>query len=211
MTACNMKKDRRILFVCGHPDVAASRYQERLLHHCKDVGIDHLVLANEFEESEFSVSKMQELLINSDRIILSFPFYWYGFPALMKRWFDDVFLPGFAYATGGDKLHGKEFLICTTVGAPSHAYSAAGFNNFTMDELLRPIQQSIQYIGGVYLPPYIIFSSLFIDARDIVDKCNSAIDHFKRTFKSKGQIYRDMIAEAERSAISLLAQPEGAA
>ena len=44
------------------------------------------------------VREEQEKVKNADLIIFQFPFYWHGFPAILKGWFDRVFLMGFAFS-----------------------------------------------------------------------------------------------------------------
>lgn len=59
-------------------------------------------------------------------LILVFPTWWFGFPAILKGWFDRVWAPGLAYdhAPGGGpmvpRLTGlREVLAVTTMGAPA--------------------------------------------------------------------------------------------
>jgi len=106
-------------------------------------------------------------LLDHDRIVLVFPLYWYSSPAILKQWFDLVMQPGFAYGRGGDKLHGKEWLVCTAIGSNAECYRAGNYNNFTIDELLRPLQQSVNYIGGKYLSPFCFYRSLLASESEI--------------------------------------------
>ena len=61
----------------------------------------------------------------ADGLILAFPQWWFGFPAILKGWFDRVFAPGIAFEhpSGGGPITGKLVnihLICalTTAGSP---------------------------------------------------------------------------------------------
>ncbi len=80
------------------------------------------------------------MLLQYDRVVFQFPFYWYSSPPLLKKWFDDVLTYGWAFGPGGDHLKGKEFIVATTTGGKESEYHSGGYNWFTISELLRPIQ-----------------------------------------------------------------------
>lgn len=59
-------------------------------------------------------------------LILVFPTWWFGFPAILKGWFDRVWAPGTAYDHAPEfgpmqpRLHAlREVLAVTTMGAPA--------------------------------------------------------------------------------------------
>lgn len=63
-------------------------------------------------------------LLAADAIVLCFPTWWFGFPAILKGWFDRVWAPGIAYDHASDlgpikpRLHNlKKMLAITTLGA----------------------------------------------------------------------------------------------
>ncbi|MEW6989088.1 NAD(P)H-dependent oxidoreductase [Colwelliaceae bacterium 6441] len=64
-------------------------------------------------------------LMETETLVLIFPTWWFGFPAILKGWFDRVWAPGFAYHhasdLGGIKsglTHLKEMKVITTLGSP---------------------------------------------------------------------------------------------
>ena len=64
-------------------------------------------------------------LKSADGLVLVFPHWWFGFPAILKGWFDRVFAPGIAFEhpPGGGPITRKLTnirLICalTTAGSP---------------------------------------------------------------------------------------------
>ena len=64
-------------------------------------------------------------LLAADAIVLLFPTWWFGPPAIMKGWFDRVWAPGIAYDHADDfgpikpRLHRlRRLLAVTTLGAP---------------------------------------------------------------------------------------------
>ncbi|MEH8026365.1 NAD(P)H-dependent oxidoreductase [Gallibacterium anatis] len=59
----------------------------------------------------------QNRLMQADTIVLQFPFYWYSYPALLKKWVDEVFVYSFAHGSTGDKVKGKKLVMSFTTGA----------------------------------------------------------------------------------------------
>jgi putative NADPH-quinone reductase len=72
-----------------------------------------------------SVSAYVEQLLSAEALVLVFPTWWFGFPAILKGWFDRVWSPGVAYDHSSgygpikprlDKL--REMMVITSLGAP---------------------------------------------------------------------------------------------
>lgn len=66
-----------------------------------------------------------EHLVNAEALVLVFPTWWFGFPAILKGWFDRVWAPGVAYDHASDfgpikprltKM--KRVFAITSLGAP---------------------------------------------------------------------------------------------
>ena len=64
-------------------------------------------------------------LAEAQVVILVFPTWWFGFPAILKGWYDRVWTPGIAFDHSPGfgpmipRLHGlREVLAVTTMGAP---------------------------------------------------------------------------------------------
>lgn len=147
----------RILLIYAHRAPAASRANQTLLDAAAALpNVTVHNLAERYPDYQIAVSAEQQLLLAHDVIVLQFPFYWYSTPAILKEWQDAVLAYGFAYGSNGNKLHGKRLLIATTTGGPTEAYQAGGYNQFTLSELLRPLQAMANLCGMTYLP---IFST----------------------------------------------------
>jgi NAD(P)H dehydrogenase (quinone) len=101
-----------------------------------------------------------ELLKWADAVILQFPIWWYGPPAILKGWMDRVFLPGFAYGrdrsfdTGG--LGGKKAMLSITVDVPPTAYEPDGRYG-EMRTILWPLHLSLRYVGFDVLEPFVAY------------------------------------------------------
>lgn len=70
-----------------------------------------------------AVSAHVERLRRADGIVLVFPSWWYGMPAILKGWFDRVWLPGVAFGFGSGAItplltNLRLFGVVTTTGAP---------------------------------------------------------------------------------------------
>lgn len=104
----------------------------------------------------------------ADLLILQFPLWWFGFPAILKGWVDRVMVFGRVYGqgriydTGGFK--GKRALLSLTTGGPEAAYRPDGTNG-DIDGILRPLQRGVlQFVGYSVLRPQIHYGPAHVDA-----------------------------------------------
>ena len=126
-------------------------------HH----NIQFVEMYKEYPDFKINIEREQQRLVEHELIVFQHPFYWYSVPALFKAWQDKVLAYGFAYPPKeGTALHGKGWLSVITTGGPEWSYKSGGYNNFTMSELLRPLQQTAYLCGMKWLSPYIIHSVL---------------------------------------------------
>jgi len=76
------------------------------------------------------VKAEQEHISSADVIIVIYPLWWAGMPAILKGYIDRIFTEGFAYRIAGTDLEGllknKRVLLITTTGAPKEMYEASG-------------------------------------------------------------------------------------
>ncbi|MGI5147245.1 NAD(P)H-dependent oxidoreductase [Plantactinospora sp. CA-294935] len=108
----------------------------------------------------------QEKINRADTLVIQFPMWWFGMPAILKGWFDRVWHQGYAYGfrgPGGEWigygdgfLAGKRALAVVTMGGPSWFYGERGIHG-AVDELLFPLQHgTLFYAGAKVLPPVLI-------------------------------------------------------
>ena len=73
-------------------------------------------------EPDQDITALQRRLAAADMLVLVFPTWWFGLPAMLKGWFDRVWAPGFAYRHGTPivpLLTGlRSCLVVTTLGSP---------------------------------------------------------------------------------------------
>jgi putative NADPH-quinone reductase len=71
-----------------------------------------------------AVSGEAARLVEAEALVLVFPTWWYGFPAVLKGWFDRVWAPGIAFDHASDfgpikpLLKLRHALAVTTLGSP---------------------------------------------------------------------------------------------
>lgn len=185
----------KTLVVVGHPNLAGSRINRawvEALRQQDNVTVSDLT--GKYPDMDIDIFEEQALLLAHDRIVLQFPLYWYSSPAIIKLWLDLVLQPGFAYAVGGDKLHGKEWMVSTSVGSKEDDYRAGGHNNFSVDELLRPFQQTVHYTGGRYRSPFCFFRSMLVTDAEIEAGTKQMLAHtLSRRFDPAGEHERFVI------------------
>jgi NAD(P)H dehydrogenase (quinone) len=112
----------------------------------------------ESETTPHDVAIERDKMLQSDLLIVHFPLWWFGMPAILKGWMDRVFIYGSVYRgqmrydTGICK--GKKMLACITTGASQDSCS---FNGREGDSRLHawPILFPFRYIGFDVLEPVI--------------------------------------------------------
>jgi glutathione-regulated potassium-efflux system ancillary protein KefG len=147
----------KTLVIVAHPNLEQSKVNRTWmtrLQQEENVTVHNLYA--HYPTFEIDVEKEQQLLLEHDRIVLQFPFYWYSTPALLKQWQDVVLTYGFAFGSEGNKLHGKEFMLAISSGGPAEAYQAGGFNHYSMSELTRPLQATANLSGMHFLPSFLL-------------------------------------------------------
>jgi glutathione-regulated potassium-efflux system ancillary protein KefG len=148
----------RILVLAAHPRPSTSLVQRALTAAARSVpGVTVHDLYAAYPDFGIDAAREQQLLLEHDLIVLQHPFYWYSSPAIIKEWQDIVLDFGWAYGPGGDRLHGKVMLQAISTGGAESFYAPAGRNRFTVDELLRPFNQTAYLCGMAYLKPFIIY------------------------------------------------------
>ncbi|MFC5403331.1 NAD(P)H-dependent oxidoreductase [Cohnella soli] len=150
----------KTMVISAHPCLEQSRANQamsRELKRYEDISFRDLYA--EYPDWTIDVKHEQNLLLQVDRVVLQFPFYWYSSPPLLKKWLDDVLTYGWAFGSGGDNLKGKEFIIATTAGGTENSYRAGGENLYTVSEMLRPIERTLTKCGITYLPAFVTYNA----------------------------------------------------
>jgi NAD(P)H dehydrogenase (quinone) len=110
-------------------------------------------------------------LLETDLLVLQFPLWWFGMPAILKGWIDRVFVSGAVYGRSAThergRLRGKRALVCVTTGAPPESFGPHALNGDIMD-LLAPLHRGVLgFTGMTVLPPFVAYHVPYVgdDAR----------------------------------------------
>jgi glutathione-regulated potassium-efflux system ancillary protein KefG len=140
-----------ILLLLAHPRLPASRINAALLRAARSIdGVTVHDLYHAYPDGFIDVVAEQRRLLAHDTLVLQFPIQWYAMPALLKHWFDEVLQSGWAYGKDGNALAGKGLFVAATSGGDPAGYGRHE-GQFTLDELLRPIEASARYCGMRWL------------------------------------------------------------
>jgi putative NADPH-quinone reductase len=91
------------------------------------MSVEELKLWQDGKSKDKLVEKYQAMITNADTLVIPFPVWWGNMPAILKGFWDKVFLPGWAFP---DLLTGKKAVVITTMTS-----SSATFN----EDLQNPI------------------------------------------------------------------------
>jgi len=137
---------------------------------------------NAFDNNALPIDIQREIkrLEKCDLLILQFPLWWHQQPAMLKGWFDRVFIAGGLYTSKMryDKgyFKGKKAFCSVTSGAPFSTFTENGRGGGRIEDLLRAMNFSLHYMGFEVLPPYI----------------STEIQNKGFTYKSPGQFESDL-------------------
>lgn len=102
------------------------------------------------------VDREVQLLTACDLLVVHFPLWWFGMPAILKGWIDRVFVYGRTYTStmryDAGVCAGKKMIACVTMGASEEACAHNGREGDTQLHLW-PLLFPFRYLGfEVYEP-----------------------------------------------------------
>jgi NAD(P)H dehydrogenase (quinone) len=101
----------------------------------------------------------------ADLLIFQFPVWWSSMPAILKGWFDRVFVQGFVVdlekgrVYGEGLLKGKKAMIVATTGATQEMYSLTGIHGDIETHLSIITHNIFEFVGITALPSFIVFGA----------------------------------------------------
>lgn len=108
----------------------------------------------------------QDKVRRADLLVLHFPMWWHGMPAILKGWFDRVFVNGFAFGLQDDAglprkygdggLAGRRVLAVVTAGDRGESFEPRGLNG-DLEELFFPLLHGTAWYTGMRaLRPHLV-------------------------------------------------------
>jgi NAD(P)H dehydrogenase (quinone) len=109
-----------------------------------------------------------------DALILQFPIWWLGPPAILKGWIDRVFAVGVAYGGGRcfdeGRFAGKRAMCSVTVGGPEEAYSETSAYA-SIEDILFPLHRGVlAFTGFAVIEPFVVHAPNRIDQEQRVEQ-----------------------------------------
>ena len=113
----------KVLVVSGHRDLENSFANKKILEYLwEDLPEAEFEYLHKYINKDFDVEEQQKKLSEADIIVLQFPFFWYSMPSIMQKWFEDVFVYGFAYWSAWHKLKWKKLIVSFTTWGSDETY-----------------------------------------------------------------------------------------
>ena len=110
------------------------------------------------------VAREQQRVADADLIVMQFPLWWGGAPAIVKGWGERVFAYGFGYADGlrfdTGVFRGRRAMVSMTSGGTLARFGAGA----PYGELERQVLWQIQHLGLEYMgyelePPFVAYGA----------------------------------------------------
>ncbi|HMK81464.1 MAG TPA: NAD(P)H-dependent oxidoreductase [Xanthobacteraceae bacterium] len=103
----------------------------------------------------------------ADLLVVHFPLWWGGMPAILKGWFDRVLAYGFAYVDGKryeqGYFRGRRGILCVTTGGTPERFSPGGVYG-PISQVLYPVDRCmIEYLGLQSLDPFVAYAAPRVD------------------------------------------------
>jgi NAD(P)H dehydrogenase (quinone) len=113
------------------------------------------------------VAAEQAKLARADLLLLVFPVWWFGPPAILKGWIDRVFALDVAYGGGRWFDHGvyrgKRALLCLTTGARDDRFREGGLFG-PIETILHPMRVGVlNFCGFDTLEPFVAWAACHRD------------------------------------------------
>ena len=125
------------------------------------------------------VAKEHQNLIWADAVILQFPLWLYGMPAILKGWCERVLSEGFAHEPANNKwfengsMSDTRLLLSLTTNGKRNTFSSRGRHG-SLDIILWPILNAFWFAGFKIVEPYVAFDVIRSTGQqrtEMIDQC----------------------------------------
>lgn len=146
-----------ILILYAHPHPRRSVAGRALIDAVSDLpDVTVHSLYDRYPDFAIDAIAERERVAAARMIVWQHPLYWYGVPALLKLWWEEVLVRGWAYGQGATALRGRDCLWVTSTGALPEAYSECGVHAHPFDAFVPAIRQTARYCGMNWLEPIVV-------------------------------------------------------
>lgn len=160
--------------------VVNRRWMEELKKYPEDFEIHQLYKA--YPDEKINVLAEQRLMENFEKVVFQFPVYWYSSPPLLKKWFDEVLIYGWAFGSkSGYRLENKKISIAVSLGSGKDEYTLEGHYGHTIDDLLVPFKLTFNYVKADYRP---FFASYGLDLHTSNNRIEESVQNYLDFLKS---------------------------
>jgi glutathione-regulated potassium-efflux system ancillary protein KefG len=166
--------ERKIVVLFFHPNLKTSKVGSALSETAARIpGVLFRDMYGIYPDYLIDVKREQQIAEAHDLIVFQHPVYWYSCPPLMKLWIDEVLEYGWAYGSGGNKLHGKQMLNAVSAGGSTDAYCSTGSNRFEITTFFTPFNQTAHLCGMKYANPHVLYGARGLSQAEIESECRS--------------------------------------
>lgn len=158
-----------VLVLAAHPHLEHSRVNRALQAAARALApaVEVRDLYALYPDYLIDVGAEQARLAAAQLVVWQHPLQWYGMPALMKLWVDEVLAFGWAYGPGGAALRGKDLWLVASTGGAESSYRPDGYNRYFFDAFLPPYEQTAALCGMRFVPPLVLHGAHRVDAAAI--------------------------------------------
>lgn len=115
------------------------------------------------------IAREQRRVADADLLILQFPLWWGGVPAILKGWGERVFSYGFGYADGlrfeTGVFRGRRAMVSMTSGGTTARFGEGAVYGDLHRQVLWQIQHlGLEYMGYELEPPFVAYGAPRADA-----------------------------------------------
>lgn len=110
------------------------------------------------------IAREQQRVVDADLLILQFPLWWGGVPAILKGWGERVFSYGFGYADGlrfeSGVFKGRRAMVSMTSGGTLARFGRDAVYGDLETQVLWQIQHlGLEYMGYEIEPPFVAYGA----------------------------------------------------
>jgi NAD(P)H dehydrogenase (quinone) len=116
------------------------------------------------------IAREQERVRRADLLVLQFPLWWGGVPAILKGWCERVLAYGFAYVDGRrfdtGLFKGRRAVFSVTTGGTPERFSPEGVYG-PIGTVLYPVERLLlQYMGYEVMEPFVAYAAPRVTAEE---------------------------------------------